>query len=625
MLNQSFRQVFVATTPVLLASGSTVDLAVGQVGIVDGNTYAPLSSPTYAINKAIQVWLGMPTMDFPLMAGFRLTNQPSKLIKGKLLKKFRRKTAHRGQNQMVAIGFDGADTAKTLTAKCGEVRTVYVKLSGNPIDKLYNNSGFIRQYRLDTGCCDDCGGDSCENVSAEALADSLVLKINTDVKWNAGGGQLIRAKKVLSEVLDTSGTITYTEYTLTIADNGDDTSLTAVQVQYPYTVTRTAREGIYSTYTLLVPSAGAAPGPFTNAGLFTILDCGSCPAGYTSFASGFLYLVVRNDAGTAGALTTLRTDYGLAANGETSARVLRDNPNSLSTYLIVSNSEGQAAVGSDSITFLGNVEGRCVLTTPSTFAWTAGITLYSFPKVYHITLADDPCGVSRLADVQAAYPDLVVTEEIDGDCVRQYEITIYSDPVDITCSVEDLVFPQLNSFEGVSWEPVASTPSTVAQAGVIIETAFVNRITGDCTFDYYPYEADTVHVQVSEYNADYNGNPCEDRWPVTELQGIKYPVGVGQYVRLQEQKSLSYFLKERSVDPAVREAEGYSFNTNPQLFYDEYTLEFDFKYKVLGWSQEYQDSYHLVVYFPEGQGTSFEQAILAYAASIGSDVDIDLN
>jgi len=188
-----------------------------------------------------------------------------------------------------------------------------------------------------------------------------------------------------------------------------------------------------------------------------------------------------------------------------------------------------------------------------------------------------------------------------------------------------LVFPNLASFEGVSWTAVSSTPSTTAQAGVIIETAFVNRVTGDCTFDYYPYEADTIHIQVSEYNADYNGNPCEDRWPVTELQGVKYPVGVGQYVRLQEQKSLSYFLKERSVDPAVREAEGFKFNTDPNLYYDEYTLEFDFKYKVLGWSQEYQDSYHLTVYFPEGQGSNFENAILTYASSIGNDVDIELN
>jgi len=628
MLNQSFRQVFVANTSVLLPSGNTVDLAPGQIAITDGNTYAPTVTPTYGTNKAIQIWQGMPDVShLPLMAGIPQTNQSSKLIKGKNLKKIRRKSASRGQNQQVVIGFDGIYTDKNLTAKCGEVRTVYVKLSGNPIDKLYNNQGFIRQYRLDTGCCDDCGSDNCADVAPETLADALVEKINNDPKWSAGSGQLIRAKKILSDALDLSGTVEYTEYSVTLADDGSDAALAAVQTQSFYPVTRSARSGIYSTYYLVAPSASGAPNDISNAGLFTIADCGSCPAGYTLNAAGYIYKVVRTDAGSSGAQTTLNSNYSLAAAGESSARLSFDSPNQISTYLIVSNTANQAAVGTDAIEFLGESDGKCVLTSPSTFAWTAGDTLYSFPKVYHITLADDVCGVSRLTEIQEAYPDLVVTQLPSGsvDCIHGYETTIYSDPIADDCSVAEIVFPDLASFEGTHWEAVTGDPSTVEQAGVIIETAFVNRITGDCTFDYYPYEADTVHIEVSEYNADYNGNPCEDRWPVTQLQGVKYPQGVGSYVREQEKKSLSYFLLERSVDPAVREAEGFKFQTDPYQYYDEYTIEFDLSYKVLGWSQTYHDSYHQVVYFPEGKGAAFEQALIAYASSVGHDVDIELN
>jgi hypothetical protein len=629
MLNQSFRQVFVANTGVLLQTGTTVDLAAGQVGIFDANTYSAVGSPTYGQNKAIQIWLGMPDVShLPLMAGIPQTNQSSKLIKGKKLKKIRRKTAARGQNQQVVIGFDGIDTTKNLTAKCGEVRTVYVKLSGNPIDKLYSKQGLIRQYRLDTGCCDDCGGDNCADVAPETLADALVEKINSDPKWNGGGGQLIRAKKILSEALDTSGSEEYTEYSVSIADAGDVESLSTVQVQYPQkAISRIERSGIISTYYFIQPTADAAPADFTNAGIFTIADCGTCPAGYTLNASGYIYKVVRADAGNAGAITTLNTDYGIAAAGESSARIQRDSPNGISTYLIVSNSASQAAVGSDEITALGEASGKCVLTTPSTTAWVAGDTLYALPKVYQITLADDVCGTSRLAELQAAYPDLVITQLADGpsDCIHGYETTIYSTPVATDCSVDQIVFPVIPSFEGVSWKAETATPSTVEQAGVIIETAFVNRTTNDCTFDYYPYEADVVHMEVSEYNADYNGSPCEDRWPVTELRGIKYPVGVGQYVREQEKKSLSYFLLERSADPAVREAEGYVLFTDPHKFYDEFTIEFDFNYKVLGWSETYEDSYHLVIYVPEGAGATLQQGLLSYANSVGHDVDIELN
>lgn len=626
MLNQSFRQVFVTNTPVLLASGTTVDLAVGQIGIFDGRTNAATTLPTYATNKAIYLTQGMPEVPAFLMAGIPQTNQHSKLIKGKLLKKIRRKSASRGQNQVVAIGFDGIDTTKNLTAKCGEVRTVYIKATGNPIDKLYSKQGFIRQYRLDTGCCDECGGDSCADVNPSVLADALVEKINNDPKWNAGGGQLFRARKILSTALSTVGATLYNVYQLSIADNGDDASLATVQVQYPgFIVKRVERNGIISTYELI--KTGAAPAAFTNAGLFTIADCGTCPAGYTLNASGFIYVLVRPDAGDAAATTAVNTAYGLAAAGEGATRILRDAPNGLSTYIIISNTANQAAIGAnDEITALGAADGRCVLTTPTTTAWVDVGDLYSFPKVYHITLQDTVCGTSRLAELQAAYPDLVVTQLPDGpvDCIHGYETTIFSDPVAVDCTVDELNFPPLPAFEFIDWEAVTVTPPTTTQAGVVIETAFVNRITGDCTFDYYPYEADTIHIQVSEYNADYNASPCEPRWPVTELQGLKYPQGVGAYVREQEKKSLSYFLMERSMDPAVREAEGYKLQTDPNLFYDEFTIEFDFKYKVLGWSEEYQDSYHLVIFVPEGSGNSLQQALVAYAESIGNDVEVEL-
>ena len=56
MLNQSFSQVFVTNSSAILASGSTVaNLAVGQIGIIDANTYFATTTPTYAINKALKI------------------------------------------------------------------------------------------------------------------------------------------------------------------------------------------------------------------------------------------------------------------------------------------------------------------------------------------------------------------------------------------------------------------------------------------------------------------------------------------------------------------------------------------------------------------------------------------
>lgn len=374
MLNQSFRHVFVPKIGTsLLADGATVETLVeGQLGILDGNSYVSETTPTYATNKAIQFVLGTPdTSALPLMAGIPHTNEYSKLIKGKLLRKLRVKTATTAQTEKIAIGYDGTDTTKSLRAKVGDVREVFVKATGNPIDKLYSNTGFQRQYWLEVPCSTgDCGTDACADADPEVLADLLVAKINGDAKWNNGSGQLIKATKVTG---------------------------------------------------------------------------------------------------------------------------------------------------------------------------------------------------------------------VDADS------------------------------------------KTVA--GVIIESAFVNKITNDCTYDYFPYEADGIHLEISEMNHDYNGDPCEARFPVTLVQELKYATGVGAAVREQEKKSLAYFLKERSVDPAVREAEMFTLNTDVTKKYDQITLEFDFKYKVLGWSQEYTDSYHMVIFVETGSTlrTALVTALTGYATSIGASVDQEIN
>jgi hypothetical protein len=348
-------------------------LVPGQLGILDGNTYVSETAPTYATNKAIQFVLGTPDLSFlPKMAGIPISNEYSKLIKGKLLKKIRRRTPETAQVEKWAIGYDGVDTTKTLFAKTGDTKVVYVKATGNPIDKLYSEEGFQRQYWLDTPCVSgDCSQvDACADIDPEILADQLVAKVNADPKWNAGNNnaRLVKATKVT----------------------------------------------------------------------------------------------------------------GVTAGG---AKV----------------------------------------------------------------------------------------------------------------------------------------------AGVIFETAFVPRLTNELTHDYYPFEADTVHLEISEMNHDYNGNPCEARFPVTKVQELKYATGLGYQVRKQEIKSLGYFLKDYSHDPAVREAEGYLLNSDVTKTYVEYTIEFDFKYKVLGWAQDYTDSYHVVIYVETGSPliATLEAALQGYATSVGSSVDVE--
>lgn len=55
-------------------------------------------------------------------------------------------------------------------------------------------------------------------------------------------------------------------------------------------------------------------------------------------------------------------------------------------------------------------DGLCVSdTTPADIAWTEGDTCKASSQVYTLILADDECGVNKLAALQAAYPELTIT------------------------------------------------------------------------------------------------------------------------------------------------------------------------------------------------------------------------
>lgn len=51
----------------------------------------------------------------------------------------------------------------------------------------------------------------------------------------------------------------------------------------------------------------------------------------------------------------------------------------------------------------------CVATTELTYEWADGDSCFAKTEQYTITLADDECGQNRLAELQAAYPELTIT------------------------------------------------------------------------------------------------------------------------------------------------------------------------------------------------------------------------
>jgi hypothetical protein len=629
-LHQSYRDVLVSNNSTLLSSGNFTDaLAVGQLGIFLYDVkkdQVSTTTPNFNTIKAIQIIQGTPELPGNLLGAVANASTRSKPIKGKKIISWTGRAAERGQNEIVALGFDGVDTTKNMTAKCEESKTVFIKLSGGPIDEIFHTEGkgYVRQYNIFSGCCDDCG-DDCAAVSAEAMADSLVDQVNNDPILALGsrtGNKLIRAKKIISDAAPVADD-NCQEYLLAICDNGDDVSLGLVQSQYPgVTVTRDSRSDSTSVYKMVLDNDESAPADFSNAGIVLISDCATCPTaqGYTAVPAGFAYKVTRPDAGDATALTNVKSSYSITG---TEVGIRLTYQFGTSTYVLVSETELTVS-GTDGIEFLGATRNSCVLTSATTTEWSEGDVLNKFNRTFSITLKDNICGVSRLAELQAAYPDLTISEatvSVDG-CIRKFTTTVVSDCVPVGCPADAPTWITPDPFQGIEWKPTI-TSGDAANVGVIFESAFVDRVANECAFSYWRYDAEPIFIEVSQHSQDYNDKPtvCADEWPTTVIQEAKLPIGVGSRVREEEAFFKGYRREYRDENPIVRELQNSILQTDPNKFYDQYTLEFEFDYHQSWFSEKQHDYYRLEVYFQEGQGKAFETAINGYLSSIGIDID----
>jgi len=714
-LNQSFEQVFVLSNPTLLASGTTVDLAVGQVGIFDPEKgYAATASPTYAKNKALIFAQGRPDISHLgefILNGFEGSSAKSKLVKGKKITGWTGKRASRGKQEIITVGYDGADITKNLKGYDGVNKNFYLKLTGQPMTKLYSEQGMIRNYVIGGECFE------CENTltNPEKIADELVSKINGDKYIN----RYVRASKLLYDPTPASPTtVNFTRWNVSVTDTGDTGALAAVQVQYPGTqVKLVSRSGYLSTYEIVRLASLGTPTAVAITNSVVIPECTTCPVGYTFQGERKVFEISRSLAGNEVLVTTgnkqtyadtVKASYFVAKtfNGATAVDPTTDQITltahglSVNQPLVYSNGGGTTVVGltngatyyvktvidannitlsstpggtviditadgvgaahtltvASSASFVTNDAGvakvllsfdttvaditavladtvneivtsgaYCVPGAGTTASWTNVETLLAYQKTLKITVGDD-CGDTVLADIQAAYPNQVITlvgGTPTGNCVHMYNTNILSNPVSSDCSIEELKYTFPSSYKGVDWvDATVAVENTDVVAGVKIEAAFVDRITGECTYDYFPKEYDGIHLEASFYDPDYNADPCDViEWPITKIQGIEYPHGDGYMVRKREDRQNSLHLRERSFSPAVREVEGYHSNSKLDRYYDEYALSFDFSYKVLGWSETYTDSYRIVFFVEEGQGKPLEDAINSYVT--GTSVGLD--
>lgn len=629
----SYRNVFLTNLDGILQTGTSLDLAIGQIGIVDAKTNNVSTAPNFPTVRDIQIVYGTSDRKLPKGMFYSNANERSPIIPASKDIKFSALKAQKPQNMIVTLGYDGVDATKTMSPRVGKDVRVYLTLTGQPVANLVANTGnhpasLTETFDLKLPCVDECSDNCVANVDCQIVADAFIESFNT--RKLPGGQFLSDYVKVtkLTHCETPSGlpTVDCQKWTLTIADTGTQDALGAVQAQYPGDkIVRKSRDGVYSTYETTLCD-NIKPAAFENSANPVIPNCTTCPSGYSLVDEYTVFTIVR--AGNISASTIASAYTGLIVSGST---VKLSFANGVSTFQVYVDGTSLAAQAADIVAQIGTVQSVCVLDGDgTTTAWTEGDACTKAEKTYQISLKNDQCGSTFLTQLQADYEGVgtVTLVETNSDtCTTLYQIVIESDnAICDTCDEEFYKFSKPADFNGAVWTEVQGQTGygQTCVCGLKFESAYVQRDRKECFFEAVSYEVEPLFLYVSTNNPDFRdySTLCNDdeTFPVTLVQQAKYAQGYGSFVADQVKLSNFYFNKPWYNDPAVRDAIGYELGVDLQGYYDEYILEWTTPIagttNVSGFGFQHAETYEYHFYFPAGGGVEFQNAINAWLSSV---------
>ena len=664
---------FVTNTGAIAPAGiSSKDIPAQTIGFIpikltggDPKTVTSLNAQThplfkivygkapFAAQKAKATFSDKKPFETPLISKNSITNWEG--FKAKKLK-------GGSTGEVWTVGYDGINADKTLKApKDWSEAIVSVQMWGTPVAKATGTYTQEVSIFIDKGCIEkqyvplDQIGDEITyaNASANALADDFMKKWN-EYKFLGTSipvSRLVKASKLrLTNPAQTAKTVACRKYAVTVVcDEGDGTALGRVQAQYRgYKVILESRNNATkeSTYTMWRTVAQSTPATLsiTNA---TVTDCaGTCPTGYTKVNAANLF-EVRVPAGVT--VPVINDGGGTPVSVEISRTKVAANTMEdvyhivvpTTTTLTIVNTQLSAVVNAQ-ISLVGERSSICNLTTAQTYSWVQVDSAYRATKDYSLTLMLKDCKgtfASRLAEVQAKYPYLTITEEEIGTCMAVYKTSVLSECTTEECKEEAIFTIEAPApFErGMNWEeftdvvttPDCTTPTAPAAVceavGLRFEAASFNRYTDECSYGYFMWDAsdvDPVMIKVTVQKHDHTLALCDSKFdfPVTKVKEIEYEKGYGAAVREIENRWFNFYeyFTAFKVDPVDRALYGLTAIAKPEFYYDEYRLTFN---EHQGGSHPFgntyvTDSIGLRMFFKEGTGKAFENVINGYVAGI---------
>jgi len=384
-------------------------------------------------------------------------------------------------------------------------------------------------------------------------------------------------------------------YTLILEDDGDSNALAAVQSQYnDYKVVRTFRDDAASTYTIIgdagstitsgafvvgqqyvILTAGTtdytligaadsevgtiftATGVGTGTGTATenpiadfskssawkIKGCAVCPPGYSAFTDGWIYSVALEDDG---ADSTAAVE-AISANAEASSAVAVSVVDGVTTYTFINSealtdAEIAAFIASEPSAVIElvakDVQAVCSPDAVTTTAWIIEKTCKVTTEAYSIILADDECGVGKLAAIQAHYPELTIAQGTSANCQTQYTTSVVSNVVCEDCADTFRALFETKApgdYENKPWTATDKTYSATAKMGIKFTAKKVVLSGSEVYRDDMPFIASSVRLALAGgYITNYSESFSEgsgNRFAVTVLSIGTEPENLGASFR----------------------------------------------------------------------------------------------
>lgn len=433
-LNRPINKTFFLKNGAVKTSGGSNSLVDGQFAVVD------LKQGTAEGAAVVSAFAGLPKNDVRLaLTTGNVDNGTTRSFSNKSnssatfalsdIEKLRVSAPTRTapQKDVVILGYDGFDASKAIQFHPKQAYyNITLKLEGGALqyrggdvcEEIVNVRIALPKCDPFNDCeeCDECAETNCEEIILEAIEQIRRRQLT-------GGGKVedfIKVTPILGECDNnpSPSLIDYTFYTLEVCDTGDAEALAAVAAQYDYPVVRINRKGSTSVYQILVPSSEGAPSDLELLTNMVLKGCETCPDGWATISGGLLYAITIADGG---ADRSAVITAALAPSKVVSGTVTKHgDDNGVGFYTVVYNApitsnEIASFVGTSTnnrntatVELVGTTASFCDPDSSEEYSWVAGETCSATSEQFTIVLKDTECNETRLAELQAAYPNLTI-------------------------------------------------------------------------------------------------------------------------------------------------------------------------------------------------------------------------